>query len=297
VGSTGEHVGFIGLGVMGRPMARNLLEAGYRLTAYTRADNVLADLVEAGAVAGSSAGDVASQTDVVITMLPDSPVVSEVVGGRDGVLAHARDGTLVIDMSTIDPAVSRRLSGEAAERGVRMLDAPVSGGDVGAQQGTLSIMVGGDPDDVERARPLFEVLGKTIVHVGPAGAGQVVKACNQVLVAITYAAVSEALVLGSKAGVEPAQILDVLGGGLAANRIMELRRDNFLEHRFDPGFRVDLHHKDLTIALDAGAELDVPLPLSALVQQMFRILRARGDGGLDHSALLTVVEDWARTRI
>jgi 2-hydroxy-3-oxopropionate reductase len=291
------NVGFIGLGVMGRPMAHNLVEAGQTVVAHTRDEAVLAEFVKAGGQAGESPGDVAARSDVVITMLPTGPVVAEVVGGPGGVLENAREDTLVIDMSTIEPAVSRELASQAAERGVRMLDAPVSGGDVGAQNGTLSIMVGGEQRDVEAATPLFEILGQTIVHVGPPGAGQVVKACNQVLVAITYAGVSEALVLGSKAGVEPAKILDVLSGGLAANRIMELRRDKFLEHSFEPGFRVDLHHKDLNIALDTGAELDVPLALTSIVQQMFRFLRAHGDGGLDHSALLTVVEGWADTRI
>ncbi len=291
------RVGFIGLGVMGRPMAHNLVAAGQEVVAHTRSEPVLAEFVESGGQAGSDPADVAARSDFVITMLPTSPIVTEVLGGPGGVLEGAAEGTLVIDMSTIDPAVSRELASKAEARGVRMLDAPVSGGDVGAKNGTLSIMVGGEAGDFEAARPLFEVLGQTIVHVGPAGAGQVVKACNQLLVAITYAGVSEALVLGSKSGVEPALILDVLSGGLAANRIMEVRRDNFLEHRFDPGFRIDLHHKDLTIALDAGSELDVPLPLTAAVQQMLRMLRARGDGGLDHSALLTVVEAWAETRI
>jgi 2-hydroxy-3-oxopropionate reductase len=230
-------------------------------------------------------------------MLPTSDVVEEVVSGPSGVLEGARPGSLVIDMSTIDPGVSRGLATAAAEKGVAMLDAPVSGGDVGAQQGTLSIMAGGDAAEIERARPIFEILGKTIVHVGPHGAGQVVKACNQVVVGITYAAVSEALVLGSKAGVDPAAILDVLSGGLAANRIMEVRRRNFLEHDFTPGFKIDLHHKDLTIALQAGGDSGVALPLTAVVQQMFRSLRAHGRGDLDHSALLTVIEELSAHRI
>jgi 2-hydroxy-3-oxopropionate reductase len=292
-----ERIGFIGLGVMGRPMARNILAAGYDVVAHTRRPEVLAELVDEGAEAASGPAAVAARADVVITMLPTSPVVSEVMLGPGGVFEGVREGSLVMDMSTIDPAVSRELAEEARARGAQMLDAPVSGGDVGAQQGTLSIMVGGDAADFERARPVLQAMGRTIVHVGPHGAGQVVKACNQIVVGITYAAVSEALVLGSRSGVDPALILDVLSGGLAANRIMEMRRDNFLEHRFDPGFRVDLHHKDLAIALEAGASTDVALPFTALVQQMFQMLRARGDGGLDHSALLTVVEQWAGARI
>ena len=292
-----ERVGFVGLGVMGKPMALNLVRAGWQVVAHTRDDAVLAEVVAAGAEAGADPRDVAARSDVVITMLPTSEVVAEVVGGSPGVLEGARPGSLVVDMSTIDPAVSRDLAQTAAERSVAMLDAPVSGGDVGAREGTLSIMVGGEAADVERARPAFEVLGKTIVHVGPHGAGQVVKACNQVVVGITYAAVSEALVLGSKSGVDPARILDVLSGGLAANRIMEVRRRNFLEHDFTPGFRVDLHHKDLAIALEAGGAEGVALPLTALVQQMFRALRAHGRGGLDHSALLTLIEDLSNHRI
>ena len=292
-----ERVGFIGLGVMGRPMARNLLRSGFDVVAFTRDRNVLAEIAAEGAEAGSGPADVAARSDVVITMLPTSAVVAEVVGGPGGVLEGARPGSLVVDMSTIDPSVSRGLAEAARERGVGILDAPVSGGDVGAQQGTLSIMVGGDAADFERAGPVFAALGKTVVHVGPHGAGQVVKACNQVVVGITYAAVSEALVLGSKAGVDPALILDVLSGGLAANRIMEVRRRNFLEHDFTPGFKIDLHHKDLTIALEAGGENGVALPLTAAVQQMFRVLRAHGRGGLDHSALLLLVEDMADHRI
>lgn len=292
-----ERVGFIGLGVMGRPMARNLLRAGYGVVAYTRNADALAEIAAEGAETGSGPADVAARTGVVVTMLPTSPVVAEVVAGSGGVLEGARPGTLVVDMSTIDPSVSRRLAEAARERGVGMLDAPVSGGDVGAREGTLSIMVGGEAADFERARPIFAALGKTVVRVGPHGAGQIVKACNQIVVGITYAAVGEALVLGSKAGVDPALILDVLSGGLAANRIMEVRRRNFLEHDFTPGFKVDLHHKDLTIALEAGGENGVALPLTAAVQQMLRILRTHGRGGWDHSALLTLIEDWADHRI
>jgi len=292
-----ERIGFVGLGVMGKPMARNLLRAGHEVVAFTRDAGVLAEVVGEGAEQGGGASDVAARSDVIVTMLPNSAVVAEVVLGEGGVLEGARPGSLVIDMSTIDPSVSRRLADAGRERGVAVLDAPVSGGDVGAKQGTLSIMVGGEAGDFARAEPVFAALGKTIVHVGPHGAGQVVKACNQIVVAITYAAVSEALVLGSKAGVDPARILDVLSGGLAANRIMEVRRRNLLEHDFTPGFKIDLHHKDLTIALDAGGENGVPLPLTATVQQMFRILRANGQGSDDHSALLTLIESWAHHRI
>jgi 2-hydroxy-3-oxopropionate reductase len=200
-------------------------------------------------------------------------------------------------MSSISPVVTTELAAQARERGAGYVDAPVSGGDVGAREGTLSIMAGGSDADVERARPLFEVLGKTVVHVGDVGAGQVTKACNQIVVALSIEAVSEALVLASKAGVDPAKVLDVLGGGLAANRVMEVRRRNFLEHDFTPGFRIDLHHKDLGIALAAGREYGVPLPVTALVDQMLQALRRRGSGSEDHSALLRVIEDWAQHEI
>jgi 2-hydroxy-3-oxopropionate reductase len=224
-------------------------------------------------------------------------VVREVLGGPDGAIAAAPAGSLVIDMSTVSPALARELAEEAAARGVAFLDAPVSGGDVGARDGTLSIMVGGEAADVERARPVFDVLGSRVTHVGASGAGQVAKACNQVLVAVIFAGLSESLVLGSKLGVDPARILDAVGGGMAGNRIMEVRRDNFLDHDFAPGFKVDLHHKDLEIALGAGAEVDAPLPLAAEVQQMFRQLRAAGHGEEDDSALLRVAEQRAAHRL
>jgi 2-hydroxy-3-oxopropionate reductase len=230
-------------------------------------------------------------------MLPGASVVEDVVLGADGVLSGAQPGSLLVDMSTVDPALARRLAVAGAERDVATLDAPVSGGEVGAQEGSLSIMVGGNASDVERARPVLECLGTTIVHVGPHGAGQVVKACNQVVVGITYAAVSEALVLGSKSGVDPALIIDVLSGGLAANRIMEVKRDSFLEHDFRPAGPVDMTYKDLKIALASADEVGAPLPLTALVQQMLGSLRANGHGQLDHSALLTVYESWAGHRI
>jgi 2-hydroxy-3-oxopropionate reductase len=292
-----ETVGFIGLGVMGAPMARNLIEAGHPLVVHSRSPGPVEALARAGAERASGPREVAERADVVITMLPDSPAVEAVVLGEDGVLAGASGGDLLIDMSTIHPTSAIAVARAGAERRVGVLDAPVSGGDVGARDGTLSIMVGGDEADLERARPLLDVLGKTIVHVGEHGAGQVVKACNQVVVAITIAAVSEALVLGSKAGVEPERILDVLGGGLAANRVMELRRRNFLEHDFTPGFRIDLHHKDLGIALESGDAYGVPLGVTGLVQQYFRALRAKGRGGDDHSGLLALVEELAEHRI
>ena len=280
-------VGFIGLGVMGQPMAGNLLAAGADLIVHNRTREAQDVLVARGAAGASSPAEVAVSADIVITMLADDDAVRGVVG--DGLLPAARPGTLIIDMSTVSPLLSRELAARAAERDVRVLDAPVSGGDVGARAGTLSIMVGGDAADLERARPVLDVLGGSIVHCGPSGAGQVVKACNQVLVAITIGGISEALVLGGKLGVAPDVILDVLSRGLAANRVMELRRDNFLTAEFTPGFRVDLHHKDLDIALSSAGQANVPLPLTAGVQQLFRQLRAAGRGGQDHTAILAAV--------
>jgi 2-hydroxy-3-oxopropionate reductase len=286
-----EKVGFIGLGIMGGPMARNLMGAGHELVLYNRTREKAEDLAGDDATVAGSPREVAEQSGVVITMLPDSPQVEEVLAGQDGVLAGISEGDLIVDMSTISPVVTRELAAKAAEKGASMLDAPVSGGDVGAIDGTLSIMVGGRGEDFERAKPLFETMGKTITHVGESGAGQVVKAANQIVVALTIEAVSEALVLGSKAGVEPAKILDVLGGGLAGNKVMEAKREKMLGHSFDPGFRIELHHKDLGIALAAGREYGVTLPVTAVVDQMLEALRAKGRGDRDHSAILTLIED------
>ena len=292
-----EKIGFIGLGIMGRPMAKNLIEAGHELVLYTRTKEKAEKLAGDGATVASSPREVAESADVVITMLPDSPDVEAVVAGEGGLLEGIEEGALIVDMSTISPVVARQLAEKAREKGASMLDAPVSGGDVGAKDGTLSIMVGGSEEDFGRARPLFEVMGKTITHVGEAGAGQVVKACNQIVVGLTIEAVSEALVLGSKAGVEPSKILDVLSGGLAGNKVMEVKRAKFLEHAFDPGFRVELHHKDLGIALAAGREYGVALPVTAIVDQMLEALKAKGRGDRDHSAILTFIEDLAQHEI
>lgn len=290
-------IGFLGLGVMGAPMARNLLAAGHDVIAWNRGPGPLEELVEAGARAADGPGAVAAEADVTISIVSDDAALRAVLGGPDGAIAAARPGSLVIDMSTVSPALARELAAEATARGVGFLDAPVSGGDVGARDGTLSIMVGGSAEDVERARPVFEVLGSRVTHVGAAGAGQVAKACNQVLVAVIFAGLAEALVLGSKLGADPAAILDAVGGGMAANRIMEVRGDNFLGHDFAPGFKIDLHHKDLEIALGASGEVDAPLPLTAEVQQMFRQLRAAGHGEEDDSALLRVAEQRAAHRL
>lgn len=294
------RLGFIGLGIMGRPMTRNLLKAGHELVVHSRSRGPVDQLVAeaAGKVTGaSSPREVAEQVDIVVTMLPDSPDVHAVVFGPDGLAEALRPGSLLIDMSTIAPATAQEVHTALVARGASALDAPVSGGEAGAIGGTLSIMVGGSEADFERARPIFEAVGKTIVHVGESGAGQTVKACNQIVVAITYAAVSEALVLGAKAGVDPAKIVQVLNGGLAASRILELKGPTMVDRRFQPGFRVNLHRKDLNIALATGREQQVPLLTTAVVAQLFDALAAAGRGYLDHSALVTLIEDLAGHKI
>jgi 2-hydroxy-3-oxopropionate reductase len=290
-------VGFIGLGIMGRPMARNLLRAGFRVVVRDVVAAPVDELVAEGAERGRSSRDVAERTDILITMLPDSPEVEAVYAGVDGALEAARPGWLAIDMSSNSPRVAREIAERAVAAGAAMLDAPVSGGDKGAIAGTLSIMVGGSEANFERALPVLQALGKTIVHVGPSGAGQVAKVCNQVVVAVVIEAVSEALVLGAKAGVDPARIADVLQGGLAATKVLEMRRDNILGGHFDPGFRIRLHLKDLKNALDLAREAGVVLPATAEVEQLMQRARIAGRGEYDHSGLVTVLEDLAEIRV
>jgi 2-hydroxy-3-oxopropionate reductase len=293
-----DAVGFIGLGIMGRPMAKNLMEAGYELVLHNRSPEKAKELAKEGnATAAENPREVAEACDIIITMLPDSPDVEAVVAGEGGVLGGIRDGALLVDMSTISPVVTKELAEKAREKGASMLDAPVSGGDVGAIEGALSIMVGGSEEDFERARPLFDVMGKVATHVGPIGAGQVVKACNQIVVALTIEAVSEALVLGSKGGVAPEKLVEALSGGLAGSAVMEAKKEKFFSHDFEPGFRIELHHKDLGIALAAGREYGVALPVTAIVDQMLEASKAKGRGDRDHSALLTLLEEAAQHEI
>jgi 2-hydroxy-3-oxopropionate reductase len=287
-----ERIGFVGVGIMGRPMARNLMEADYELVLHNRTRRKAEELAKAGkAGVADSPAEVARNSDIIITMLPGPPEVEEIVTGEDGLLEGAGEGSLLIDMSTSSPVLARELARAARGRGVGMLDAPVSGGDVGAIEGTLSIMVGGDEEDFEKAKPLFEAMGKTVTHVGPIGAGQVTKAANQVVVALTIEAVSEALALGSAGGVSAEKILEVFSGGLSANKVMEVKREKFLSREFEPGGKAEFHHKDLGIALAAGREYGVVLPVTAIVDQLFGSMIARGRGGWDHSALLNLIED------
>jgi 2-hydroxy-3-oxopropionate reductase len=285
-----ETVGVIGLGVMGGPMAANLSAGGFDVVGYNRSPAAVHALAARGGRAAGSIADVTQQSDVVITMLPDSPDVESVVLGDDGVLAHAREGLVFIDCSTIRPDVSRTIGELARSAGVRPLDAPVSGGERGAKEASLSIMVGGRAEDFQRAAPVLSAVGKTIVHVGPDGAGQTVKAANQLIVAGNIALVAEAIVLLEASGVDPGPALTVLQGGLAGSRVLDLKGPTMLARDFTPGFRTELHHKDLGIALAAARDAAVALPVTGLVSQLVASVCARGMGSLDHGALLTLVE-------
>jgi 2-hydroxy-3-oxopropionate reductase len=289
-------VGFIGLGIMGGPMAANLVKAGYSVAGYNRHPEPIERLVAAGGHGASSVAEAVADADVVITMLPDSPDVESVALGEDGVFANAKSGLLYIDGSTIRPDVSARLAAEGAKRGIRVVDAPVSGGEQGAIDASLSIMVGGSPEDFAAARPVLETVGKTVVHVGPPGSGQTVKAANQLIVAGTIQLVSEAIVFLEAHGVDMEPAIKVLAGGLAGNAILDRKAAGMLARRFDPGFRIDLHHKDLGIVQAAAREAGVVIPVGALVSQLVASLRAQGHGSLDHSALLLLVEQLSGRR-
>lgn len=284
-------IGFIGLGIMGSPMSGHLVAAGHQVTGFDLSADSVAKLVAAGGTAAGSVADAVRGADVVITMLPDHPQVEDVVLGDGGVVELAARGTLLIDMSTIRPETSVAVAKAAAAKGIRVLDAPVSGGEAGAKQAALSIMVGGAEADFAAARPVLDVVGRTVVHVGPHGAGQVVKAANQLVVGGIYALVAEAIVLLEASGVDAKAGLDVLAGGLAANRILDLKRETMIAREFAPGFRIDLHHKDMGIALAAARQVDVALPVTGLIAQLIAAGRAQGYGSLDHSALLKVVEN------
>lgn len=288
-----ERVGFIGLGVMGKPMAFNLLRSGYPLMVFNRSRRPLDELAEAGATPAASPRVMAEQCDVIVTMLPDSPDVEAVVLGPGGVLEGARPGALLIDMSTVAAATARKLAESMRSRGADALDAPVSGGDIGAREGTLSIMVGGRTESFERALPILKAMGRSIIHIGPAGAGQVAKSANQMVVAMTIQAVGEALTLAAKAGVDPARVREALLGGFAQSRVLDVHGKRLLERQFAPGFKARLQRKDLGIALATGRELGVPLPGTALVHELISALVSQGKGELDHSALMTVVEGLA----
>ncbi|GAA2213189.1 2-hydroxy-3-oxopropionate reductase [Nonomuraea monospora] len=283
-------IAFIGLGIMGSPMAVHLVKAGHAVSGYNRTPEKARPLAEAGGRVAESIADAVTGAEVVALMVPDSPDVQDVLTGRDGVFEHAAPGTLIIDFSSIRPDVTRDLAEEAARRGLRYLDAPVSGGEAGAKNATLSIMVGGEADAFEAAGPVFEAVGRTVVHVGPSGSGQTVKAANQLIVAANIEALAEAVVFLRAYGVDLEAALDVLGGGLAGSAVLAQKRANLVGHSFEPGFRLALHHKDLGIVTTAAREAGVVLPLGALVAQLVASANAVGDGDLDHSALLRGVE-------
>jgi len=285
-----ERIGFIGLGIMGRPMAMNLLAAGASLTVHSLNTDAIDELVGAGATRGGSSQEVAASSDVVITMLPDTDDVEEVMLGAGGVIEGATDGSLAIDMSSIDPGPTRVIAEAFAAKGVAALDAPVSGGEKGAVEATLSIMVGGTPEAFGRARPVFDAMGASIVHVGPSGAGQVCKACNQLVVAATIEAVAEALLLAERSGVDPAKVRAALLGGFAGSKILEVHGQRMLDRAFDPGFRVRLHRKDARIVEAAAAETATPIPSFAVVTEQLQRALDAGDGDRDHSALFAELE-------
>jgi 2-hydroxy-3-oxopropionate reductase len=283
-------IAFIGLGIMGSPMAIHLQDAGHDVVGYNLHPDKTKPLVDAGGTAAGSIAEAVRDAQVVAVMVPDSPDVQDVLLGEDGVFANAKEGTLVIDFSSIRPDVTVELAKAAQDKGFRLLDAPVSGGEAGAKNAALSIMVGGSAEDFAEAEPLFDAVGKTIVHVGGNGAGQTVKAANQLIVAANIQALAEAVVFLEAYGVDLGPALDVLGGGLAGSKVLDQKRDNMTTKSFEPGFRIDLHHKDLGIVTSAAREAGVVVPLGGLVAQLMASARANGDGGLDHSGLLRGVQ-------
>ena len=288
-----QVIGFIGLGIMGRPMARNLLKARYPLVVHSRSRGPVDELVAAGARAGASAKDVAGQCDVLITMLPNSPDVELVALGKDGIVEGARRGLVYVDMSTISPIVSQKVGQALGAKGVRMLDAPVSGGEKGAIDGALSIMVGGDQAIFDQVLPIFQAMGKTITYLGPLGFGGFTKLANQIIVAVNLTALGEALTLARKAGLDRELTLKALAGGLAGSKCLEQKAPNYVQGSYKPGFKIDLHYKDLGLIMESARALGVPLPATAVVQELFSALRVKGRGQLDHSAVITLLEDLA----
>ena len=290
------NIGFIGLGIMGRPMARNLIKAGYALTVYDKYAKP-DDLVALGARAGTSNKDVAAQSDVIITMLPNSPHVKEAVLGENGVIEGARPGTLLVDMSSIAPGAAQEICAAVKAKGIVMLDAPVSGGEPKAIEGTLAIMVGGDAKAFETVKPILEKMGASAVHVGDIGAGNVTKLANQIIVALNIAAVSEAFVLATKAGVNPDAVFNAIKGGLAGSTVMNAKVPMILDGNFKPGFRIELHIKDLQNALDTAHALNVPVPLTANIMETLQALKNDDMGTSDHSAIVRYYEKLAKIEV
>ena len=288
-----EQIGFVGLGIMGKPMARNLMQAGYALTVYDIVGEPVEELATEGATPAASSAEVAAATDKIITMLPDSADSERAILGPNGVLEGAKPGSIVIDMSSISPIVSQKIAAECARQGVAMLDAPVSGGEPGAINGTLAIMVGGPQEIFDQCVDLLRVMGGNVALTGEVGAGNTTKLANQIIVALNITALSEALVLAQKAGVDPEKVFQAIRGGLAGSAVMEAKAPMMLERNFQAGFRIRLHQKDLRNVLQAAQELNVPLPATALVQQMLGALVNAGESEADHSAILHFVENLA----
>ncbi len=292
-----KKVGFIGLGIMGKPMARNLLKAGFHLVVFSRGKRSVEELIQEKAVGAESPKEVAEHSEVIITMLPDSPEVQEVILGKDGVIQGIKPGSVVIDMSSINPLVTQEIAGALKGKGVEMLDAPVSGGEVGAIEGTLAIMVGGEEKIFNETMEILRAMGRNIVHVGEIGSGGFVKLVNQIIVALNIAAVGEAFTLGVKAGLDPQVIYQAIRGGLAGSSVLEAKAPMIFGRNFKPGFKIRLHHKDLKNALSTARDLGVPLPLSSFVQQILISLMTDGRGDEDHSALATFFEKLAKVEI
>jgi 2-hydroxy-3-oxopropionate reductase len=284
------NIGFIGLGIMGKPMAKNLLKAGYRLTVFDRNTDAVKEVVAAGASEGFSSRDVAEKSDIVITMLPNSPHVRSAVFEAEGIIEGARKGLIFVDMSSIDPLVSREIAEKLLLKGVEMLDAPVSGGEPKAIDGSLSIMVGGKSQLFEQCKPIFEKMGKSVVLCGEVGAGNVTKLSNQIIVALNIAAMSEAFMLASKAGVNPETVFNAIRGGLAGSTVLEAKAPMVLNRNFKPGFRIELHIKDLANAISTGHGVGAPLPLTCQVMEMMQSLKVDGKAGDDHSGLVQFYE-------
>ena len=285
-----DKIGFIGLGIMGRPMVLNLRKHGHAVWVHGRRAATMAPLIEAGATACDSPAEVAANADVIFVMVSDTPDVEQVLLGKHGISERVRKGSVVVDMSTISPAATRRFAQALAEKGADMLDAPVSGGETGAINATLSIMVGGKAATFARVRPYFECMGKNIVHVGDHGAGQVAKACNQIVVAVTIEAVSEALTFARKNGVDAAKVREALMGGFAGSKILEVHGKRMLDNDFKPGFKTKLHQKDLRIVMEDAGKLGLALPGTALVAQHLNALMGSGDGELDSAAIVKAIE-------
>jgi 2-hydroxy-3-oxopropionate reductase len=290
-------VGYIGLGLMGKSIARNILKAGFPLVVHNRSQGVVDELVAEGATAGASPAEVAEQVEVVFTNLPDSPDVEQVALGAKGIIEAARPGLIFVDNSTIKPATARQISARLAEKGVLCLDAPVSGGDIGARQATLAVMVGGPVEAVERVRPVFEAMGKTITHVGEAGAGQVAKAANQIMVAAQMVAMGELLVFARKAGADPVKVVQAIRGGAAQCWTLDVKPPRLFEGNRSPGFKAYMQAKDLNIVLDTAREYGIPLPSAAVDSQLFNAMLEMGMAELDNSAVIGVLETLANTKL